>query len=127
MAEWFRSEYVKCGKAGCRKCPHGPYWYAYWREAGKMRKRYVGKVDPKKGEEPDPREEIWNPRKATLVLAFSILGLSLGSSLASASARFRELSREHHPDRGGSQREMSIINSAYAYVRSTLSPPDRSR
>jgi hypothetical protein len=37
---------VKCGKPGC-KCAsgalHGPYWYEFWREGGKVRKRYHGK------------------------------------------------------------------------------------
>jgi hypothetical protein len=34
-----RAEYVNCGR-----CPvqHGPYWYAYWREEGRLRKRYLG-------------------------------------------------------------------------------------
>jgi hypothetical protein len=39
-----RRQLVKCGKASCTTCPHGPYWYAYWREAGKRRSRYVGKL-----------------------------------------------------------------------------------
>jgi hypothetical protein len=38
----YRLESVKCGKPGCTKCPHGPYWYAYWREDGKVRSRYIG-------------------------------------------------------------------------------------
>ena len=42
----FRQERVKCGRAGCTKCPHGPYWYAYWREAGRLRSRYIGKELP---------------------------------------------------------------------------------
>ena len=41
-----RQETVRCGKKGCTRCPHGPYWYAYWREGGKMRSRYVGKELP---------------------------------------------------------------------------------
>lgn len=41
-----RQEMVKCGKPGCTRCPHGPYWYAYWREAGKVRSRYLGKQLP---------------------------------------------------------------------------------
>lgn len=41
-----RQETVKCGKAGCTRCPHGPYWYAYWREAGRVRSRYIGKTLP---------------------------------------------------------------------------------
>ena len=48
----YRSEEVVCGKPGCTKCPHGPYWYAYWREGGRVRSRYIGKnlpqgADPK--------------------------------------------------------------------------------
>lgn len=42
----FRQETVRCGKDGCTKCPHGPYWYAYWREHGRTRSRYVGKQLP---------------------------------------------------------------------------------
>jgi hypothetical protein len=40
-----RRQWVRCGKEACTRCPHGPYWYAYWREAGKRRSRYVGKLD----------------------------------------------------------------------------------
>ncbi|MBI3537057.1 MAG: hypothetical protein HY070_05820, partial [Chloroflexi bacterium] len=28
--------------------PHGPYWYAYWKEEGRTRSRYVGRVLPDK-------------------------------------------------------------------------------
>ncbi|MBW4542514.1 MAG: hypothetical protein KME43_25790 [Myxacorys chilensis ATA2-1-KO14] len=44
----YQLELVRCGKVGC-KCAgdngdlHGPYWYAYWRENGKLKSRYVGK------------------------------------------------------------------------------------
>ena len=39
-----RQQEVRCGKQGCTKCPHGPYWYAYWTENGKRRSRYVGRL-----------------------------------------------------------------------------------
>lgn len=39
-----RSQEVRCGKDGCTKCPHGPYWYAYWTENGKRRSRYIGRL-----------------------------------------------------------------------------------
>ncbi len=39
-----RKQMVKCGKDGCTKCPHGPYWYAYWTENGRRRSRYVGRL-----------------------------------------------------------------------------------
>ena len=42
----YRPERIKCGKKNC-KCAagelHGPYWYAYWREGGKVKSRYIGK------------------------------------------------------------------------------------
>lgn len=40
-----RQQWVKCGKDACTRCPHGPYWYAHWREDGRRRSRYVGKLD----------------------------------------------------------------------------------
>jgi hypothetical protein len=39
-----RQRMVRCGKQGCTSCPHGPYWYAFWREDGRRRSRYVGKL-----------------------------------------------------------------------------------
>ena len=39
-----RKQMVRCGKAECTKCPHGPYWYAYWTEEGRRRSRYVGRL-----------------------------------------------------------------------------------
>ena len=42
----YRLESVRCGKPGCTSCPHGPYWYAYFREGGKLKSRYVGRELP---------------------------------------------------------------------------------
>jgi hypothetical protein len=42
----YRQQTVRCGKRGCTRCPHGPYWYAYWREEGRLRSRYIGKDLP---------------------------------------------------------------------------------
>ena len=39
-----RKQMVRCGKAACTRCPHGPYWYAYWTENGKRRSRYIGRL-----------------------------------------------------------------------------------
>ncbi len=41
----YRSQYVRCGK-GCATCPHGPYWYAFWKEDGQSRSQYIGSVLP---------------------------------------------------------------------------------
>jgi hypothetical protein len=32
-----------CGKPNCRR-HHGPYWYAYWTQGGKVRSVYIGKI-----------------------------------------------------------------------------------
>lgn len=39
-----RRQAVKCGKDACTRCPHGPYWYAYWTENGRRRSRYIGRL-----------------------------------------------------------------------------------
>lgn len=48
----YRQEAVRCGKLSCSTCPHGPYWYAYWKEDGRTRKRYVGRHLPGETLEP---------------------------------------------------------------------------
>lgn len=44
-----RAEFVTCGQSRCRCMkggePHGPYWYAYHRDGGRLRKEYVGLGD----------------------------------------------------------------------------------
>jgi hypothetical protein len=42
----YRYQYVRCGRAGCEACPHGPYWYAYQKTRGKLKKTYVGRELP---------------------------------------------------------------------------------
>lgn len=44
-----REEFIKCGKEKCIGCPHGPYYYAYWRDVTtkKLRKKYIGQFNPK--------------------------------------------------------------------------------
>src|SRR5262245_58841038 len=41
-------QWVLCGREGCRcaqGCPHGPYFYRFWREGGRLRKQYVRRQD----------------------------------------------------------------------------------
>lgn len=38
----YQLELTLCGKPRCSKW-HGPYWYAYWSEGGRKRKRYIGR------------------------------------------------------------------------------------
>ncbi|MDA8064454.1 MAG: hypothetical protein M0031_02945 [Thermaerobacter sp.] len=52
----YRQEWVRCRRPGCVKCGegpgHGPYWYAYHREGGRLRKKYIGRELPMDGSEP---------------------------------------------------------------------------
>ena len=41
----YRRQLIRCGK-GCDTCPHGPYWYAFWKEGGRSRSQYIGGVLP---------------------------------------------------------------------------------
>jgi hypothetical protein len=49
----YQLEKRRCGKKSCkcvgldlRSTGHGPYWYMYWKESGKLKSRYVGKRPP---------------------------------------------------------------------------------
>lgn len=35
---------VYCGKPGCTRCPHYSYAYAQFRDAGRVREKYLGAV-----------------------------------------------------------------------------------
>lgn len=40
----YSQELIVCGKVGCTKCPHGPYWYVRWKQGDRIVTRYIGKV-----------------------------------------------------------------------------------
>jgi hypothetical protein len=43
-----RREYINCGKQLCYTGEkHGPYYYAYWKEDKKLKKKYIGTHLPK--------------------------------------------------------------------------------
>jgi hypothetical protein len=42
----YRQEHVRCGREGCGSCPHGPYWYGYYKQEGRTRKQYIGRTLP---------------------------------------------------------------------------------
>lgn len=41
----YRRQHVRCGR-DCAACPHGPYWYAYWKQDGRSRSQYIGRELP---------------------------------------------------------------------------------
>ena len=47
----YSQQFRRCHKGDCAQCTaggagHGPYWFAYWREDGRLRSRYLGKHAP---------------------------------------------------------------------------------
>jgi len=46
----YQLQFRKCGHTACQTCRdgrgHGPYWYAYWREEGRLWSVYIGKNPP---------------------------------------------------------------------------------
>lgn len=49
----YQLEKRRCNRFGCRcmdgdiaEVGHGPYWYRYWKEQGKLKNQYVGKRPP---------------------------------------------------------------------------------
>jgi len=124
--ETYRREYVRCGKRGCKRCPHGPYWYAYWKEGKRLRKRYCGKTCPGGGS-PDPLpnqgnrlDDIFHKQKATLALAKEILGFVILPTASELRTIARRKLFELHPDRGGNDQEFRRYSAAWAYVQDFL-------
>lgn len=121
----YTQEYVRCGK-NCASCPHGPYWYYYWRVGKRLHKKYVGKERPQ-GAGPGrpkssvtqehPHDLIFNRKTASRDLAYTILGLSPGVAWDSVLSAYRRLARTAHPDRGGETVVMQRVVSAYSYLR----------
>lgn len=46
----YQEQFRRCTRPSCRACRqgkgHGPYWYAYWRQNGRVHSRYIGKKRP---------------------------------------------------------------------------------
>lgn len=108
MKEHFRQEFIRCGKPNCKRCPHGPYWYAYRTVKGKLRKRYVGKIKPGTF----ARRGGMSPHEAR-----KVLGLSPAATKSEARKAFASACAKHHPDRGGKHEEMVWINAAWDVLK----------
>lgn len=57
----YQLEKIHCGKPNCKSCPHGPYWYAYWKSSGKTRSKYIGKRLPWQERESDSEQNAQEP------------------------------------------------------------------
>ena len=112
------------------------YWYAYKRVDGKVQKKYLGdirKLDLQGLEvlarsfveeiksEPKPAKE--SPRQPTLRFArtldsaLRIYGFSRTPDRRTLITRYRELSKQYHPDHGGLHEDMVAVNLAYEYLK----------
>lgn len=128
MPNWtYRCEFVCCGRCKTR-CAHGPYWYGYRHEGGKMKKRYFGRTDPREplpatpGPSPATAERDWwtpmtHKKSASIGLAMRILGVSEVISREQVYRAYRVQQLEHHPDRGGLQSRAQAINAAWSYAK----------
>lgn len=127
MAEWtYRCEYVCCGRCSTR-CAHGPYWYRYRRENGRLKKEYCGKTDPRPEAErkraaarpagPPWWEGMCDKKTANERLALRVLGLEEACSRDQVYQAFRRMSLELHPDRGGTTSRMQAVNAAWSFLR----------
>lgn len=127
MAEWtYRCEYVCCGRCKSR-CAHGPYWYGYRREDGRLKKKYFGKTDPRPAPAParaaevDPKLWLWDlmlrKETASAKVACQVLGTDLASCRDVAFKAYKRAQLQHHPDRGGSVVASQAVNAAWSYLK----------
>lgn len=118
----------------------GAYWYAYRRVTGKLRKKYLGEsskvnfalleavarafvASPEfepQGSQPPPRMPMFQFAK-TLESALSIFGFVSIPTKPALLARYRELVKQHHPDRGGLHEDMVAVNLAHEWLKRYVS------
>jgi len=80
----YSRQYRRCGKADCACCGpgqpgHGPYWYAFWREAGRARSRYLGVYAPPRDVTASTTAATADPRSDALPALRAALPADVGS------------------------------------------------
>jgi hypothetical protein len=124
MTVTYRCQYVRCCNPRCRACPHGPYWYGFWKEGGRTRSCYYGKKDPRppaprvvKASELERWRAMFERRTASVELAQEILGLGVIYDQDAATQAYRKRCMDWHPDRQGDSEKMQMANAAWSYLR----------
>jgi len=124
-SESYQCKWIRCGKRRCRTCPHGPYWYGFWREADKVKCKYYGRDDPRpetpgatsgRGS-PDWREAILFRTTATMEVACKILAIPRSATYREGFAAYARLTKRNHPDLGGDATEQAYVNAAWSYFK----------
>jgi len=110
MTSFYREEYVKCGKKGCH-CRHdqghGPYWYYYYTDRrNKLHKKYCGKRDPRQ------QHFTWGDEDDYIRKAIRD-ALESAKNIRELHKTYRSLAKLHHPDKGGTTRNMQEVNRVY--------------
>lgn len=98
---------------------HGPYWYGFYREHGKLKSRYFGKTKPRGGMRGAPESgavDRWHiPKRWSPAHAFRVLGIK---RTRDAKRAYKKLILRYHPDRkGGSEEKAKAINGAYRHLK----------
>jgi hypothetical protein len=116
----FQREYVRCGK-GCKGCPHGPYWYEYWREGKRTRKRYWGKHHPFADYTNESREHhpVYERAQMSDQVAREILTGNAAATNAACKRAFRQRIKAAHPDRGGTTEEARQLIAAWTWLKAS--------
>ena len=66
----------------------------------------------------DPPPPPPPPEPQPQLNAYSVLGLSpAGAQADEVHSAYRRLAREHHPDHGGDEAKMKVINGAFDFLR----------
>lgn len=105
----YQCKWIRCGKSACKSCPHGPYWYRFWRDGSSTRCEYVGKELPKNaesgGESTRGAPELWksssrfdamlNQRTASIALAYEILGVGVSTPWQTIKDTYKRLMFEY--------------------------------
>jgi hypothetical protein len=113
------------------------YWCAYCRVSGKLHKKYIGKTskvtlalleatarafvtppkpEPPPQQQPPPRTPVFHFTK-TLASALTIFSFPVVPTKAALITRYRELVKQHHPDKGGLHQDMVAVNLAYELLK----------
>lgn len=102
---------------------HGPYWYEYWREGARTRKRYWGRRRPSPRDfAEDETRDRGRYDRGRMRMAHDRGLLGLGDVYTSTELRraYRRASFETHPDRGGNAARFRMVQIAYANLRALL-------
>ena len=114
----YRCEYVRCNKADCGTCPHGPYWYGYYRDGKRVKKRYFGLSDPRReGSTYDPMDAVFSRATCTHELCCRILGVPYNATAAMAESAYFKAIAANHPDRGGDAKWSAQLNAAWTWLK----------